>query len=91
MKINENMFRDLSDEQKKQFESGPSPEEVLQLAKENGFELTPDQLENISGGGWGNNKGNIRCPKCHSTNVSGGAVGSGVLYHCNACDNVFGI
>ena len=91
MKISENIFRNLSDDQKRQLESNPSPEEVLRLVKETGIELTPDQLESIPGGGWGSNKGNIRCPKCKSTNVSGGAVGSGVLYHCKDCGNVFGI
>ncbi len=91
MKINENMSLDLSDEQKKQIKSDLSPEEVLQFAKESGYELTPDQMESISGGGWGKNKGNISCPKCGSKDVSGGSVGSGVLYHCNNCDNVFGV
>ncbi len=90
MKINENLFRDLSDEQKKLLESNPSPEEILQFAKETGVELTPDQLESIAGG-WGGNKGKISCPKCNSNDVSGGAVGSGVLYHCNKCGNVLGI
>ena len=57
MNIPENILNTLTDEQKKKVEAVQSPEELLSLAKEAGYELTPDQLENVAGGGlW------IKCP-----------------------------
>jgi hypothetical protein len=52
MNIPENILSSLTDEQKKKVESAQSPEEILALAKEAGYELSQGQLEAISGGGW---------------------------------------
>ena len=52
MNIPESILSILSDEQKKKVEAAQSPEELLTLAKEAGYELTPDQLEAVAGGGW---------------------------------------
>ena len=52
MNIDENILSDLTDEQKKKVEAAQSPEELLALAKESGYELTPDQLEAVAGGKW---------------------------------------
>ena len=45
-----------------------SSEEVLNLAKAEGIELTDEQLEAVSGGGCGGQKKKV-CPKCNSTNI----------------------
>ena len=50
MNIPENILSTLTDEQKKKVEAATSPEELLAIAKEYGHELTPEQLETISGG-----------------------------------------
>ena len=55
MNIDENIFNTLTDEQKKKIETAQSPEDLLALAKENGYELSPEQLEGAAGG-W--------CPDC---------------------------
>lgn len=43
----------LTDEQKAKVKACTSPEEMLALAKEEGYELSDEELEGISGGGWG--------------------------------------
>ena len=53
--IPENILNTLTDEQKKRVEAAQSPEELLALAKEAGYKLSPDQLEAVNGG-W--------CPDC---------------------------
>jgi hypothetical protein len=55
MNIPENILSTLTDEQKKAVEAAQTPEELLALAKENGYELSPEQLEGAAGG-W--------CPDC---------------------------
>ena len=50
MNIPENIFNTLTDEQKKKVEAAKSPEELLSLAKESGYELSPEQLSQIAGG-----------------------------------------
>lgn len=52
MSIDENILSKLTDEQKKKVDEAQSPEELLAIAKETGYELTPEELEAISGGGW---------------------------------------
>ena len=57
MNIHENILSSRTDEQKKRVETAKTPEELLALAKESGYELTPVQMESIAGGGlW------IKCP-----------------------------
>ena len=50
MNIPDNILSTLTDEQKKKVEAVKSPEELLAVAKEYGYELSPDQLEAVSGG-----------------------------------------
>ena len=50
MNIPENILNTLTEEQKKKIEAAQSPEELLALAKEAGYELSPDELEAVSGG-----------------------------------------
>ena len=52
MSIPENILNTLTDEQKKKIEAAQSPEELLAIAKEAGYELSPDQLEAVAGGKW---------------------------------------
>ena len=43
-------FENLTDEQKAKAMACKTPEEMLALAKEEGYELTDEQLESVSGG-----------------------------------------
>ena len=54
MNIPENILGTLTDEQKKKVEAAQTPEELLAIAKEIGYEMSPDQLEAVAGGnvGW---------------------------------------
>ena len=50
MNIHEDILSKLTDEQKRKIESARTPEELLSLAKEAGYELSPEQLNGIAGG-----------------------------------------
>ena len=50
MNIPESFLSTLSDEQKAKAAAAKSPEDLLALAKEVGYELSPEQLENVAGG-----------------------------------------
>lgn len=43
-------FDDLTPQQKEQVKACNSPEELIALAKEEGYELSDEQLEGIAGG-----------------------------------------
>lgn len=59
------LLKGLSEEQIKKVETCNSSDEVLALAKEEGIELTNEQLEAISGG-CGKDP---ECPKCGSKDI----------------------
>ena len=52
MNIDESIFSRLTDEQKKKVEAAQTPEDFLAIAKEAGYELSPEQLEAAAGGKW---------------------------------------
>ena len=52
MNIDESILSKLTDEQKKKLETAQSPEDFLAIAKEAGYELSPEQLEAVAGGKW---------------------------------------
>ncbi len=60
MNIPENILNTLTEEQKKKVEAAQSPEELLAFAKEAGYQLSPDQLEAVSGG-WCSDCSKDRC------------------------------
>ena len=45
-------YEDLTPEQLEKAKSCKSSDELIELAKEEGYELTDDELEGISGGFW---------------------------------------
>lgn len=60
-------FNELTDEQKNKFANAKGPEEILEMAREEGYELTDKELETVSGGGFW--KEECYCPKCGSHDV----------------------
>jgi DNA-directed RNA polymerase subunit RPC12/RpoP len=61
------LLKGLSEEQIKKIEACKDSEEILNLAKAEGIELTDEQLEAVSGGGCFYT---IKCIKCGSDNLS---------------------
>ena len=45
-------FNDLSEEQKAKAAKCKTPEELLALAKEEGYELNDEEIDAVSGGKW---------------------------------------
>ena len=67
MNVDESILSKLTDEQRKAVKAATTPEELLALAKEYGYELPPEQLEAIADG-W-------RITKCHLYNPDCGTFG----------------
>ena len=68
MNVDESILSKLTDEQKKAVEDATTPEELLALAKEYGYELPPEQLEAIAGG-WCITKCRLYNPDCGTFGV----------------------
>jgi hypothetical protein len=68
MNVDESILSKLTDDQKKAVEDATTPEELLALAKEYGYELPPEQLEAIAGG-WCITKCHLYNPDCGTFGV----------------------
>ena len=68
MNLDESILSKLTDEQRKKVKAANSPEELLALAKEYGYELPPEQLEAIAGG-WCITKCHLYNPDCGTFGV----------------------
>ena len=74
-----------------------SAEDILEQIKEQGMELSDEQLEAVSGGSWDSTSTNPTCPYCGSTNsckVSdnfspASASEQGALWKCQDCGETF--
>ena len=89
--MKEELLKGLSEEQIAKIKACKSQEEVLKLAKEEGIELTDEQLAAVSGGGC---VSTVRCPNCGSDNVDRVVVGGSthctdIYYVCRNCGNKF--
>ena len=62
------LLKGLTEEQIKKVETCKSSEEILALAKEEGVELSDEQLEAVSGG-CGSKSSKVKCAQCNSENV----------------------
>ena len=60
--MKEELLKGLSEEQIAKFKNCSNTEEALVLAKEEGIELTDEQLEAVSGGSCFSSS--LTCPKC---------------------------
>ena len=78
----------LTDEQIAKIKSFKTNAEVLAYAKEEGLELTDEQLEAVSGGciTWSRP---TPCPECKSTNTEWVWTRRPHHYHCNNCGKDF--
>ena len=73
-------FEDLTQEQRDKIKGCNNPEEILALAKEEGYELSEGELEQISGG-WGG----PTCPQCGSSDIRTRGEGGFAETYCGAC------
>ena len=61
---------DLTPEQREKVLACQTPEELLELAKSEGYELSEDETSTISGGAsWTAAKQDVMCPRCGSHDV----------------------
>ena len=72
--------KDLTEEQRAKVAGASAPEDILRLAQEEGYELSDEELEQISGGWFGLER--EVCPKCGSILM---LDGPGVPF-CLKCD-----
>lgn len=85
-------YDELTNEQHDKLLSCKTPEEVLALAKAEGYELSEDELSDVSGGDWNPVKEVLpKCPVCGSMGVSMFPLpGTGVLRCvCGNCHHVW--
>ena len=88
--MKQELLKGLTEEQIAKVKACKNQEELLTLAKEEGIELTDEQLEAVSGG---NCVPTLKgCPKCGSNNLTTWDIstdGSRVKYQCNDCKCMF--
>lgn len=78
----------ISPELRQKAQACQSLDEKLELVKEAGIELTPEQLDQVSGGAWGDVVAFFSiCPNCEGWDVEyvGGENEGRTPYHCKSC------
>ena len=90
--MDKKLLEGLTEEQIAKIKDCKSQEEMLKLAKEEGIELSEEQLEAVSGGGGCSDT--LKCPTCGSTNLKFeytrvGPVFKDTYYTCNDCHEHF--
>ena len=75
----------LTEEQKNAVAACESPEDIMALAKKEGYSLSDEELEFISGGGTWTNQGHL-CPYCNSRDTVPTGGGD---WRCNHCGGNF--
>ena len=79
--MNKELLKGLTEEQIAKIKACKSQEEMLALAKEEGVELSEEQLNAVSGGACSPTS----CPKCHSTNIGFYYYGGLKNHECYDC------
>ena len=82
--MKEELLKGLTEEQIAKVRACKNQEEMLKLAKEEGIELTDEQLEAVSGGFCSMHSA-LKCPNCGSLNVNTCQFWESVVYTCNGC------
>ena len=61
-------YKDISPELREKAKACTSAEEMIELAKKEGYKLSDEELENVSGGAWSESTDDGECPHySHST------------------------
>jgi len=86
------LLEGLTNEQIAKVKACENHEELLALAKQEGLELTSEQLEAVNGGACSNTDDCPPCPSCGSTNVKNKYSGNRVsVFKCKDCGREFDI
>ena len=72
--MKEDLLKGLTEEQIAKAKACKTPEELIALAKEEGIELTEEQLEAVNGGACTYEETKELCPVCGSDNVKVGPM-----------------
>ena len=83
--MKEELLKGLSEEQIAKVKACKNQEELLALAKEEGVELSEEQLTAVSGGACTTTS----CPKCHSTNFGYFTYGGYEYHECRDCKHMW--
>ena len=101
--MKEELLKGLTEEQLEKIRACKSTEEMLEVAKEEGVELSEEQLEAITGGACEEapastptpTQNGLRCPRCGSTSITiehssdENEYSRGISRRCNQCGNYF--
>ena len=82
--MKQELLKGLTEEQIAKVKACKNQEEMLKLAKEEGIQLTDEQLEAVSGG-FCSMHSPLQCPNCGSLNVNTCQFWDCVVYTCNGC------
>ena len=80
--MKEELLKGLTDEQIAKVKACKNQEELLKLAKEEGVELTDEQLEAVSGGAC---TSSTKCPNCGCRSFDWGESCNRRRYYCCRC------
>ncbi len=83
--MKEELLKGLSKEQIAKVKACKNQDELLKLAKEEGVELTSEQMEAVRGGGC---LSSFKCPVCGSHDykkLANYQISGCSTYHCNEC------
>ena len=88
--MNKELLKGLTEEEIAKVRACNNTDEILALAKQEGVELTDEQLETVNGGACSNSDNCPPCPYCRSTNVKLRQSGKTIKkYKCNECGKEF--
>ena len=79
--MKQELLKGLTEEQITKIKACKNNEEILALAKEEGVELTDEQLEAVTGG----TCPDVLCPKCHAPLGSYWKINGWLCYECSFC------
>ena len=79
---------DMTPEQLEEAKALQTPEEMLAYARDNGIDLTDEEMDVVAGGGgfWFEDKS--KCPSCGSKNIRNFGT-NGKFKTCNDCRRIF--
>ena len=79
--MREELLKGLTEAQIEKLKACKNHEEILKAAKEEGLELTDEQLEAVSGGACVD----LVCPKCGAMSIGYVIYDSVIYYNCKYC------
>ena len=93
-KMKEELLKGLTEEQITRVKACKNAEEMLSVAKEQGVQLSDEQLQAVSGGGCSGTstklkEGKLLCPYCHSDDTCTTYKANSCYYYCFRCNKTF--